>query len=120
MVILAIPAIYALGVIGFLALWLITEIIQVLAILKVNERLFSKTSQLDHAPVYKLFGFMALATTVGGWFAVRAQQMSLLQLTLIAILFSATVLAISFPLFGLNEVRRYLRNRSAVTKGKPA
>jgi O-antigen/teichoic acid export membrane protein len=120
MVVLAIPAIYSFGVIGFLALWLVTELIQVLTILRVNERLFAKASQLDHSPVYKLFGFMALATTVGAWFAVHAQQMSLWQLGLIATLFTVTVLAISFPLFGLNEVRRYLRNRSAVTQGKRA
>jgi O-antigen/teichoic acid export membrane protein len=120
MVVLAAPAIYGFGVIGFLALWLITEVVQVLTILRVNERLFATVSQLDHSPVYKLFGFMGLSTFLGAWFAIHAQQRSLLQIGLIATVFTISLLTIAFPLFGLNEVRRYLRNRVAITQGRPA
>ncbi len=120
MVLVAIPAIHTFGVIGFLVLWFITEVVQVLTILRVNARLFASASQLDHSPVYKLFALMGLATTAGAWFAIHAKDKSLLQLALTATLFTITVLAISFPLFKLSEVRTYLRNRLTVTQGKTA
>jgi O-antigen/teichoic acid export membrane protein len=104
MVVLTIPAIYAFGVLGFLGLWFITEVVQVLIILNVNERLFAKISKLDHSPVYKLFGLMGAATALGAWFAIGAVQRPLFLVTLIAILFIASLLAVSFPLFGLEEV----------------
>jgi O-antigen/teichoic acid export membrane protein len=118
MIALAIPAIMKFGVLGFLVLWLLTEVVQVMAILKVNERLFAVASHIDHSPVYKLFGFMGIATAVGGWFAVHANARSLVEIALITALFVGTVLAISFPLFGLKEVRTYLRNRVAVNQGR--
>jgi O-antigen/teichoic acid export membrane protein len=120
MIVLAIPAIYKLGVLGFLALWLVTEVVQVVAILKVNERLFARISKLDHSPVYKLFGFMGTATALGAWFAIQAVHKPLSQVTLVALLFVAALLAISFPLFRLKEVRSYLRGRIAMAQGKPA
>ena len=107
MVALSVPAVHLFGILGFLVLWFITEVVQVLIILRVNERLFAKVAKLDHSPVYKLFLFMGATTVMGSWFAIHDVQKSLLHVALIATVFVVTVLAISFPLFGLNEVRTY-------------
>ena len=120
MVILDVPAIYAFGVLGFLVLWFITEIIQVLVILRINESLFAKVSTIDHSPVYKLFGLMGISTVLGAWFAIHAKHSSLIEVAFIAILFVGALISISFPLFGLKEVRAYLRARVTTAQGKPA
>jgi O-antigen/teichoic acid export membrane protein len=111
MVALAMPAIHIFGVLGFLILWFATEIYQTLCILRLNLHLFSDTASLDFSPVYKLFALMILATLPAGWFAFSAPHRPLLQTSLTAVLFAVALAAISYPLFGLSEVRRDLRAR---------
>ena len=120
MVVLAVPAILFFGILGFLVVWLTTELFQVLAILRLNQRLFANFSQLDFSPVHKLFVLMGGATILGAWLAVTAGQKSLPVITLTAVLFVTVLLVISYPLFGLQEVRSYLRNRVAVAGGRSA
>jgi len=119
MVVLAVPAILWFGVLGFLGLWLTAELFQVLAILRLNQRLFAGISRLDFSPVYKLFAFMGGATIPGAWLAMTAGQKSLPVITLTGVLFVSVLLLISYPLFGLKEVRSYLRNRVSVAEGRP-
>jgi O-antigen/teichoic acid export membrane protein len=118
MTVLAVPAILLSGVLGFLGVWFAAELFQVLAILRLNQRLFAGVARLDFSPVYKLFALMSGATIVGGWLASTAGQKSLPIITLTAVLFIAILLVISYPLFGLREVRMYLRNRVAVAGGR--
>lgn len=110
--VLAFPGIRYFGVLGFLGLWFITEIAQVLAILRLNQRLFANVSELDFSPVYKLFAYMGIAATLGAWFVLTAEQRSLWQVGLIALVFAIVLSAIGYPLFGLAEVRTYLKSRS--------
>jgi O-antigen/teichoic acid export membrane protein len=111
MVALAVPAILVFGVLGFLVLWFATEIYQTLCILRLNLHLFSGAASLDFSPVYKLLALMILATLPAGWFAFAAPHRTLLQTSLTAILFAVALAVISYPLFGLSEVRRDLRAR---------
>jgi hypothetical protein len=62
------------GVLGFLAMWFITEVIQVLAILRLKRRLVGDAANLDFSPVYKLFALMGLATASGAWFATTSDR----------------------------------------------
>ena len=120
MVVLAIPAIRWFGVLGFLGLWLVAELFQVLAILRLNQRLFAGISRLDFSPVHKLFALMGGATILGAWLAMTAGQKSLPVITLTAVLFVSVLLLISYPLFGLKEVWTYLRDRVALTAERSA
>ena len=61
---------------------------------------------------------MGLATSVGARLALTAGQKSLPIIALTAVLFIAVLLVISYRLFGLQEVRSYLRNRVAVAGGR--
>jgi len=114
MVGVAIPGIHLFGVIGFLVPWLLTEVIQVLFILRFNRRLFVPAAKLDFVPVYKLFALMGGSVVLGAWFAIHAQQKSLLQCALTAIAFAVALACISYPLFQLRDVKTYLRDRMAL------
>jgi hypothetical protein len=114
MVIVAIPGIRWFGVLGFLTLWLLTEVFQTIGILRLNLRLFSGTNTLDFSPVYKLFALMIVALLPASWLAFAAPSRSLLQISLTAVAFAIALAGISYPLFGLSEVRRDLRNRFGI------
>lgn len=113
MVAAAAPGIHMFGIMGFLVPWFATEIVQVLLILRFNERLFVNM-RLDFAPVYKLFALMGAAVVLASWFAVHAQQRSLLHVSLTAILLMTTLTCISYPIFQLSEVMTYLRKRTVL------
>jgi O-antigen/teichoic acid export membrane protein len=111
MVALAVPMIHMFGVLGFLILWLVTEVYQTAVILRLNRRLFSGTAALDFSPAYKLFGLMVAATLPASWFAFAAPHRTLLQGSLIALAFVIALTGVSYLLFGLNEVRREMQAR---------
>jgi len=120
MVGVAVPGIHWFGVIGFLIPWLVTEVIQVLFILRFNGRLFDSAAKLDFAPVYKLFVLMGAAVSLGSWFAIHAQETSLLQSAFLAIAFASVLACISYPVFQLGDVRVYLRGRIALRSKQSA
>jgi O-antigen/teichoic acid export membrane protein len=111
MIALAVPAIHMFGVLGFLILWLVTEMYQTAVILRLNLRLFAGTASLDFLPVYKLFGLMVAATLPASWFAFAAPHRTLMQGSLTAVAFVIALAGISYRLFGLSEVRKDLRAR---------
>lgn len=116
----AIPGIHLFGVTGFLIPWFVAEVVQVLFILKFNRRLFVAVDALDFSPVYKLFALMGTATSIGAWFAIHAQERSILQCALIATVFAVALTCISYPLFQLGDVRDYLRQRLALRSQQSA
>jgi O-antigen/teichoic acid export membrane protein len=120
MVAIEVPGIHLFGVMGFLVPWFITEVVQVLFILRLNRRLFVSTTELDFSPVYKLFALMGLAVLLGSWFAIHAQQKSLLQASVTAMVFVMVLALISYPLFHVGDVRIYLRDRMALRNQKSA
>ena len=117
---LAVPAIYFAGILGFLGLWFAAEVFQVLAILRLNKRLFAGIARLDFLPVYKLFALMGAATILSAVLASSSRLKSLPVTALTTVVFVAVLLAISYPIFGLSEVWRYVRSRVAATAGRSA
>jgi O-antigen/teichoic acid export membrane protein len=108
------PGIHIFGPMGFLIPWLITEIIQTILILRLNQQLFASISQLDFSPVYKLVALMGVAVLLASWFAIHTQERSLVQTSVTAIVFALLLGCVSYPLFQLGDVRIYLRNRAAL------
>ena len=111
MAVLGAAGIWMFGPIGFLVPWFMSEVVQIILILRLNERLFISTSKLDFSPVYKLFALMGAAILLGSWFAIHAQERSLLKSSVTAVVFAVILTFISYPLFQLNEVIVYLRER---------
>lgn len=116
MAVLGVPGIRLLGPIGFLIPWLISELVQTLLILRLNQRLFGDTSRLDFSPVYKLLVLMCMAVLTSSWFAIHAQQRSLLQSAAIACIFAVVLTCICYPIFRLSEVSEYMRDRMAMRR----
>ena len=114
MVVLAIPGIRFFGAIGFLIPWFVTEVLQIVFILRLNQRLFVTHSKLEFAPVYKLFALMGAATLLGSLFAIHAAGKTLIQTATTAFIVVVVLTTISYPLFELNDVKIYLRNRLAI------
>lgn len=117
MVILMIPAVMSIGITGFLALWLVTEVVQIVYIVKLNQRLFKDHSTLEVAPLYRigavLAGGMAVCWVIA---TVMRQQPIVLQLTA-TMAFAITLLAIEYPIFKLSILREILTARFIRTKG---
>jgi O-antigen/teichoic acid export membrane protein len=120
MVALAVPGIRFFGSMGFLVPWLITEVVQVIFIVRLNQRLFATVLPLEFTPLYKLFAFMGVATLPGAWFAIHATETPLLRTAMTALIFVVILGSISYPLFELNEVKIYLRDRSAMRSERSA
>ncbi len=114
MVALSVPMLHMFGVLGFLILWLITEVYQTLVILRLNLRLFAGAASLDFSPVYKLFALMVAATLPASWFAFAAPHRTLLQVFLTSLAFAIALAGICYRLFGLSEVRRDMRARFGI------
>jgi O-antigen/teichoic acid export membrane protein len=114
MAVLGATGIYMFGPMGFLVPWLFAEVLQTILILRLNQRLFGGTSQLEFSPVYKLFALMGVAVLLASWFAIHAQQRSLIQASMTAVAFALVLTCISYPLFQLSDVRIYLRDRMAL------
>lgn len=115
---LAVPALLYVGIVGFLALWFTAEVFLVLAIIRLNQRLFAGFARVNFSPVYKLFALMGGATVISVGLAIYVGQNSMFITALATILFIAAVLGIAFPLFDLREVLSYVRNRVSVTAEK--
>jgi hypothetical protein len=111
MIALAVPMIHIFGILGFLLLWLLTELYQTLVILRLNRHLFSGTASLDFSPVYKLLGMMIVAILPASWFAFAAPQRTLLQASLTALAFAIALTGVCYHIFGLGEVRREMQAR---------
>jgi hypothetical protein len=58
-----------------------------------------------------IFALMVVGTLAASWFAFAAPHRAPLQVSLSALAFSIILAGISYPLFGLSEVRRNLRAR---------
>jgi hypothetical protein len=117
MVILMIPAVMSIGITGFLALWLVTEVAQIVYIVKLNQRLFKEHSTLEVAPLYRI-GVVLTGGMAVCWMIATAmrQQPIVLQLTA-AMAFAITLLAIEYPIFKLSILREILTARFIRTKG---
>jgi O-antigen/teichoic acid export membrane protein len=107
----SVAGLYRFGIMGFLIPWLATEIYQTLCILQLNRKLFAPVSSLDFSPVYKLLVMMGVAIIPGAWIAYTAPQRSLLHTSLIALVSCILLAAVSYRLFGLNEIRKDIAYR---------
>lgn len=71
---IAVPAMLRFGLQGFLVTWLVCETLQLFYLLHLNDLLFGATAKLDHKPVYKLFGVLAMGTGALYWPIVHIAQ----------------------------------------------
>jgi O-antigen/teichoic acid export membrane protein len=108
MVTLSAVAMPRYGVPGFLALWLLTELIQTVFIVRLNRRLFAHFARLDLSLLYRLLAMFGLAMLACGWLSQSAVRRPLGQTAMITGLVVVLLASISYPLFGIDRLKRAL------------
>jgi hypothetical protein len=111
MLLLSIPAMLWLGLPGMLITWGATELVQLVYLLQLNRRLFGREAELN----YRLVGILMLFLVAGGvaciWPVFHIAAMSLLNQALVASAVTLISLALSYWIFGVDEVRTLLWQR---------
>ena len=111
MVALMVPAVMWFGISGFLALWLVTEIVQILYIVKLNQRLFKHQSDLEMAPLYRIAAVLTGGMAAAWWIAAAIHGQPILIDLAVAALFGTALLAVEYPVFGLGALKHLLTAR---------
>jgi O-antigen/teichoic acid export membrane protein len=111
MLLLSIPAMLWLGLPGILITWAVTEVAQLIYLLHLNRKLFGHEATLS----YRLVGILMLFLVAGAvaciWPVFHIAAMSLLKQALIASAVTLVTLALSYWIFGVDEVRTLLWQR---------
>jgi O-antigen/teichoic acid export membrane protein len=111
MLLLSIPAMLWLGLPGMLIVWALAEAAQLLYLLELNRRLFGSEASLS----YRLLGVLMLLLGIEGaaciWPLFHIAAMSLPKQALIASGVTILSLAVSYWIFGGDEIRTLLWQR---------
>jgi O-antigen/teichoic acid export membrane protein len=111
---IAVPAMLRFGLQGFLVTWLVCETLQLFYLLHLNDLLFGESAKLDHNPVYKLFGVLAVGTCALYWPIVHITQYDYLLQTIVALGCTVLTAVASYWIFRVDEVRNVLWEKLAI------
>jgi O-antigen/teichoic acid export membrane protein len=92
------------GVTGFLWTWLSTETVQMVRLVKLNERLFAHVEKLDTIYITRLTTFCAVALALAFATLLRTSQLTLFVQTAIAAGTALGIAGIAWKLFRMKEV----------------
>ncbi|MFZ0630403.1 MAG: hypothetical protein WCB76_10305 [Acidobacteriaceae bacterium] len=108
MICASIPATYWFGLHGFMVIWLVSETTQMGLLYVENKKLFGGDSSITLMPVFKLAVFIGCFLPLCLLLVRYARTHSLAVDGLLAAAGTAVIFAASYPVFGLNLVRRRL------------
>jgi O-antigen/teichoic acid export membrane protein len=108
---LAIPAMRYAGLQGYLGVWCISEIAQLVYLVHLNQRLFGQEANLDRKPLYLLFGFLVLGTLSTTWLVYHIRDFAAYLQIAIATSVSIAMLIGSYFVFRVDEIRSLLWDR---------
>jgi len=100
-----VPLVEWFGIRGFLGIWLVTEAIQILYTVKLNQNLFSHFSALEIQPLIKLVAILAAGMLVAWQIAVHVDNRPIVLQLAATLAFAILMSGIEFPIFGLGAVR---------------
>jgi hypothetical protein len=100
-----------LGLPGLLIVWAATEMAQLLYLLHLNRRLFGGEAQLSYRLIAVLMLFLAAGGLASIWPIFHIASMSLLKQVLLASATTCIAFAVSYWIFGVDEVRTMLWER---------
>jgi O-antigen/teichoic acid export membrane protein len=112
-ILIAVPMMMKFGLIGYLVTWLVSEILQLFYLLRLNAKLFAGTASVDRKPVYQLFTFLAIGSLVFLWPVYHIASFSYVVQGAIAVVTTAITGAISYWIFRVDEVRSLLWQKVA-------
>ncbi|MFT4112052.1 lipopolysaccharide biosynthesis protein [Silvibacterium sp.] len=99
------------GLPGFLFAWLAAEIAQLIYVLRLNVELFEGSESISMTPVIRLACLLAAAFGAAAWPAFHAPHWPLSRVVLVATALTLAITAVSYFVFGLNEVSSVLQTR---------
>jgi O-antigen/teichoic acid export membrane protein len=120
MIALMIPLVQWLGIRGFLGIWLVTETVQILYTVKLNQNLFSHFSALEIRPLFTLGAVLAVGMIAAWQIVFRMEHWLVILQLAVTLLFAAVLLAIEYPLFGLAAIKDSLPARYRNRAGRPS
>jgi hypothetical protein len=106
MIIVSVGAVRALGVVGFLWTWLAVECFQMVQIVRLNFKLFSRHEPLESTYLRRLVVFCATTLLASVALLHRTGSLPLVWQTAIATLTALLLTGISWPLFHVTGVFR--------------
>jgi O-antigen/teichoic acid export membrane protein len=113
-----VPLVHWLGIRGFLGIWLVTEAIQILYTVKLNQNLFKHFSALEIQPLIKLVTILAFGMLAAWQVAVHVDNRGIILQVAATALFGLLLLAAEFPVFGLGSVTQTLIARFRPSAGQ--
>ncbi|HEY3990247.1 MAG TPA: hypothetical protein VGM02_13175 [Acidobacteriaceae bacterium] len=116
MLLLSIPAMMWLGLPGMLVVWAIAEAAQLVYLLQLNRRLFGNEAVLSYRLVGVLMLFLLGGAVACVWPVFHIAAMSLPRQALIAGTVTVISLAVSYWIFGVDEIRTLLWQRIRPSK----
>ena len=111
MLLVSIPAMIWFGLPGMVMTWALAELGQLLYLLSLNRRLFGREVRLSYRLVAVLMAVLVGGTLACLWPVFHLAAMSLLPQAVIAGASTLLILAISYWIFGVDEVRMLLWQR---------
>jgi len=99
------------GIRSLLLLWLATEVVQLIYILRLNAKLFPKEAQVSMTPVVHLAFVLTGSLALAVWPAYHSAQWPLFEVAAVATGFTAVLGVFSYFAFKLGEVRKVLEGR---------
>ena len=119
---ISIPLMHRYGLIGFVAPWALSELLQLFYLLHLNARLFQQQAQgaelraeerVDRRPVYILFGLLAVGAAAVAWPVYHLEDFHFSAQLGFAGGAALVMFALSYWLFRVDEVRSLLWQRLA-------
>jgi len=99
------------GIKSLLLLWLATEVVQVIYILRLNAKLFPREAQISTTPVVHLAFVLTGSLALAAWPVYHSAQWPLFEVAAVSIGFTAVLGVFSYFAFRLGEVRKVLQGR---------
>ncbi len=116
MLLLSIPAMLWLGLPGLVGIWAVTEYAQLLYLLHLNRKLFGHETELSYRLVSVFMLFLLAGTAACIWPVFHIAAMSLPKQALIASTVTVVSLAVSYWIFGVDQVRTLLWQRIRLSR----
>lgn len=111
MVVVSVGAVRAAGIVGFLWVWLATECVQMVRIVRLNVALFRVHERLELIYLQRLIGICAVALAGALLLLRRTSGMGLTAQAALAVAVGLVLTAVSWRVFRVGEVARQMSGR---------
>lgn len=105
MVGLMVPAIWLLGIKGFLLLWLSTEILQTAYVVRLNQRLFAAAARLELWPLFRLSVLVIVAAVACTGIAVVMKPKAMSEISLVAVVAALVLAGAGYQAFNVRALQ---------------